>query len=62
MFIIDANGIVVYDGAIDDDPRGSKESGARTNYVSQALNEIAAGKPVSTSETQPYGCSVKYAE
>ena len=62
MFIIDANGIVVYDGAIDDDPRGNKESGARTNYVAQALNEIAAGKPVSTPETKPYGCSVKYAD
>lgn len=60
MFIIDAKGVVVYDGAIDDDPRGNLEAGARTNYVSRALNEIAAGKAVSTPETKPYGCSVKY--
>ena len=62
MFIIDGKGTVVYEGAIDDDARGNKEAGARTNYVADALNEIAAGKPVSTPETKPYGCSVKYAK
>ncbi len=60
MFVIDAKGIVVYNGAIDDDPRGNMEAGARTNYVSNALNELAAGEAVSTPETKPYGCSVKY--
>ncbi len=60
MFIIDGNGTVVYEGAIDDDPRGNMEAGARTNYVSNALNELATGKAVSTPETKPYGCSVKY--
>ena len=60
MFIIDTTGVVVYEGAIDDDPRGNMEGGARTNYVSQALNELATGKAVSTPETKPYGCSVKY--
>lgn len=62
MFVIDAEGTVVYEGAIDDDPRGNMEAGARTNYVSDALNDIAAGKAVSTPETKPYGCSVKYAK
>ncbi len=60
MFIIDAEGVVVYEGAIDDDPRGNMEAGARTNYVANALNEMAAGQAVSTPETKPYGCSVKY--
>jgi peroxiredoxin len=60
MFIIDATGAVVYEGAIDDDPRGNMEAGARTNYVSNALNDLAAGQAVSTPETKPYGCSVKY--
>jgi peroxiredoxin len=59
MFVIDANGVVVYQGAIDDDPRGSKGEGT-TNYVAAALDETLAGKKVSTAETQPYGCSVKY--
>jgi hypothetical protein len=31
-----------------------------TQYVRVALQELAAGKPVSTPVTRPYGCSVKY--
>jgi len=61
MFVIDAGGKIVYAGAIDDDPRGSKE-GAVTNHVAAALDEVLAGKPVTTPETTPYGCSVKYAK
>lgn len=59
MFVIDAKGILQYKGAIDNDPRGSKESD-RLNYVRQALDELLAGKMVETSDTTPYGCSVKY--
>jgi len=61
MFVIDAGGKIVYAAAIDDDPRGSKE-GAVTNHVAAALDEVLAGKPVTTPETTPYGCSVKYAK
>lgn len=57
MYVIDAAGKLAYVGAIDDDPRGH---GAQVNYVDQALTELAAGKPVSTPTTRPYGCSVKY--
>lgn len=60
MFIIDKNGKLVYNGAIDDDPRGEKKE--KVNYVKNALNEILAGKPISVEVTKPYGCSVKYAE
>ena len=59
MFVVDADGVIVYQGAIDDDPRGSKGEGA-TNYVAAALDETLAGQKVSTAETQPYGCSVKF--
>ncbi|MDA2920907.1 redoxin domain-containing protein [Desulfobacterota bacterium AH_259_B03_O07] len=61
MFIIDESGTLVYSGAIDDDPRGSK-NGNPVNYVDQALGEIIAGKPVTISGTKPYGCSVKYSK
>lgn len=59
MFVISPEGRVVYQGAIDNDPRGQRE--APTNYVDQALTEILAGKPVSEPVTRPYGCSLKYA-
>ncbi len=59
MYIIDGEGELVYIGAIDDDPRGTK-GGAATNYVAVALDEVLADKAVTTAETKPYGCSVKY--
>ncbi len=59
MYIIDGVGKLVYIGAVDDDPRGSKEEPA-VNYVAMALDEVLAGKAVTTAETKPYGCSVKY--
>jgi peroxiredoxin len=59
MYIIDGDGTLVYIGAIDDDPRGNKGKPA-VNYVALALDEVVAGKAVTTAETKPYGCSVKY--
>ena len=59
MYIVDGGGELVYIGAIDDDPRGSKGDGA-TNYVAAALDQALAGNAVTTAETKPYGCSVKY--
>jgi peroxiredoxin len=59
VFII-KNGVVVYDGAIDNAPNGQAIGGEKINYVDKALSELTLGKPVSTSKTQPYGCSVKY--
>ena len=61
MFVIDGQGTLQYMGAIDSVPSSDKEdiSGA-TQYVTQALAELEAGKLVSVASTQPYGCSVKY--
>jgi peroxiredoxin len=61
MFIIDGSGRLVYAGAIDSKPSGKvADIETATNYVAQAVNELAAGKPVSVSATAPYGCSVHY--
>jgi peroxiredoxin len=61
MFIINPQGVLIYNGAIDDKPTPdpSDISGAK-NYVSLALTEALAGKSVTTPTTRPYGCSVKY--
>lgn len=63
MFVIDPTGKLIYMGAIDDKPSPDPDTlkGAR-NYVSEALEEGMAGKPVTTPSTRSYGCSVKYAE
>jgi peroxiredoxin len=62
MYIIDPNGILVYKGAIDN-KRSTDLADVKTatNYVKTALDSVLAGKPVSTTSTRPYGCSVKYA-
>lgn len=63
MFVIDAAGTVVYAGAIDNSPDGEGQAptgGPLVNHVEAALADLAAGRPVATPLTRPYGCSVKY--
>jgi AhpC/TSA family len=61
MYIINAQGNLIYAGGIDSiasaNPADIKTA---TNYVKQSLGEVAAGKPISSANTKPYGCSVKY--
>ena len=62
MFIINPEGVLIYDGGIDDKPTTDPDDIATAHdYVSAALQEAMAGKPVSTPVSPPYGCSVKYA-
>ncbi|MBI2838650.1 MAG: redoxin domain-containing protein [Acidobacteria bacterium] len=63
MFVIDPKGVLVYNGAIDDKPTtDTADVAGALDYVSTALREAMLGKAVTTPATQPYGCSVKYAE
>jgi peroxiredoxin len=58
MFVIDKNGIVAYEGAIDSDASGKEAS--PINYVEAALQSLVDGSQVATQWSKPYGCSVKY--
>lgn len=61
MFVIDKDGVLAYAGAIDSDSSFKPDSvKTATNYVLAALEDLKAGKPVATAQTEPYGCSVKY--
>jgi peroxiredoxin len=61
MFVINPEGKVVYQGAIDSKPSpNASDIPSSTNYVKVALEESLGGKPVSNANTKPYGCSVKY--
>ncbi|TXH29295.1 MAG: thioredoxin family protein [Elusimicrobia bacterium] len=61
MFVIDPKGVLVYQGAIDDTPSADPaDIPNSTNYVRSVLNQGLSAKPISHSETKPYGCSVKY--
>lgn len=61
MFVIDPKGTLLYAGGIDDKPTTDVADvpGAK-NYVQAALDEGLAGKPIATTSSTPYGCSVKY--
>ena len=61
MFVINPEGKIVYEVAIDSKASANPaDIAGATNYVKAALEESLAGKPVSTANTKPYGCSVKY--
>ncbi len=61
MFIINPEGEIIYQGAIDSKATPNAADIARsTNYVKVALDEALANKAVSNASTKPYGCSVKY--
>ena len=61
MYIIDQQGTLVYQGAIDDKPDTDRDSvPSAKNYVANALDEVLSGKKVTAHTTKSYGCSVKY--
>jgi hypothetical protein len=62
LFIVNAQGQLVYKGGIDSIPSTNVDDIARAeNYVRLALADVAAGRKVAQASTRPYGCSVKYA-
>jgi cytochrome oxidase Cu insertion factor (SCO1/SenC/PrrC family) len=63
MYVVNAEGVLVYRGAIDNSPDGegqSPEGGKLVNYVESAIGAVRTGAKVSPAETKAYGCSVKY--
>lgn len=61
MYVVDPKGLLAYNGAIDSiSSSDAADIPKSVNYVSGALDLVAAGKPVATASTKPYGCSVKY--
>jgi peroxiredoxin len=63
MYVIDPQGKLIYEGAIDNRPTPDESDikGA-DNYLNDALTEAMESKQVAVEYTRPYGCSVKYAE
>jgi peroxiredoxin len=61
MYVIDKNGVLIYAGAIDNQPTtdAADVKGAK-NYIKTTLDQALAGKKAKLLSTKPYGCSVKY--
>ena len=59
MFVINGDGVLIYEGAYTDDRRGGK-GGEEDNYVIMAMGAAKSGESCSPSSTRPWGCGVKY--
>jgi len=61
MFVINAQGRLVYAGGIDDVPTPRPEDLQRARpLVRLALADVKAGRDVAVPVSRPYGCAVKY--
>ena len=60
MFVINPKGVLVYSGAIDNDPRGKKTAGETENYISAILTGWSDGQTIEAFANDSYGCNVKY--
>jgi thiol-disulfide isomerase/thioredoxin len=57
IYVKDKDGKLVYHGAIDNNKKPDDPD--YVNYVKNALDEVLAGKPVSTPQKSAYGCGIK---
>lgn len=62
MFVINAEGTLVYKGGIDSiNSTKAEDIPKAVPYVKEALEAVKAGGKVPNPSTAPYGCSIKYA-
>ena len=60
-FVIGTDGVLLYSGAVDNDPDGKKGDKA-INYVADAVASIVEGKKPKPDKTTPYGTALKVAK
>jgi peroxiredoxin len=61
LFIINKEGLLTYNGAIDSKASTNVEDVVSADQIfATALDALLAGKEVPNAKNQPYGCSVKY--
>ena len=61
LYVIAKDGVLAYQGAIDDQPHATQANTTSAhNYVKAAIMALQAGRPVDKPRTEPYGCGVKY--
>lgn len=61
MFVIEPDGTLAYQGAIDSIPSArTRDIPDAVQYVNDALDALMAGEDPEVTSTKSYGCSVKY--
>jgi len=59
IFLLDAQGALVYRGRVDD---SLEEEKVKSRDFSAALDALVSGKPIPVAETKAFGCGVKWAK
>ena len=57
VFLFDGNGVLVYKGAMEDNPSNPAES--KSIFLKTAIDNMVAGKPIDPNSTKSIGCSIK---
>ncbi|KAI9449999.1 virulence factor BrkB-domain-containing protein [Russula earlei] len=57
IFLVSNDGKIIYKGAIDDNP--TDPSNVKKEYLKEAIDEVASGKPIAIKESKSIGCSIK---
>ena len=57
VYVLDAEGQLVYHGAPDSDHH---DDSLAAEWLREALDDVLAERPVARTETQPVGCSIKW--
>jgi len=61
LFIINKDGVLVYNGAIDSKKStDAADIAGADKLFANALDAVIAGKEVTNAKNEPYGCGVKY--
>ncbi|MCC5906003.1 MAG: thioredoxin family protein [Balneolaceae bacterium] len=61
IYIINPDGILEFNGAIDDKPTARlRDLEGAHNYLVAAMTSLLNGEPVEVTTNTPYGCTVKY--
>ncbi len=55
MYVIDAKGVLAYQGALDNAPMGKLDDEKHIAYVEEAVKALKEGKKIETTETRSYG-------
>ena len=58
VFVIGKDGRIAYQGAVDPDPQKTRDDGS--DFVTAAIRDLGAGRPVRRPQTRAYGCAVEY--
>ena len=59
-FLFDAQGKLVYHGAVDDNAQDIKA--VKSHWLADAVTAVATAKPVAVGETKALGCGIKFRE